>query len=138
MPLDARSAFKAKAICCSTVPTWRPQSERMIDRKADGDWALNAPVELRQAADGLQLVVGWPDGTQTTLSARTLRAACRCAHCSAHHLHGEPEIIPELIRITTLAPIGDYAVHIAFSDGHARGIFPWAMLRALGETPPRN
>jgi len=28
-------------------------------------------------------------------------------------------------------PIGDYAVNIAFSDGHNRGIYPWPYLRLL-------
>jgi prepilin-type processing-associated H-X9-DG protein len=34
--------------------------------------------------------------------------------------------------ITTIEPIGGYAVNIAFSDGHARGIYPWVLLKELG------
>ena len=35
------------------------------------------------------------------------------------------------IAVARVEPMGGYAVHIAFSDGHARGIFPWSYLRAL-------
>lgn len=108
------------------------------DRETTGDSAPTAPIELRRDADGSQLVAVWPDGRRTALAARALRAACRCAQCSARRLRGEPETIAESIAITALAPIGEYAVNIAFSDGHARGIFPWAMLRALGEASAGN
>lgn len=97
-----------------------------------------APIELRRTAYGAQLVVLWRDGSQSAVAAQILRAACRCAHCSAYRLRGTPETILEPIRITALAPIGDYAVNVVFSDDHARGIFPWAMLRALGEPSSGN
>ena len=35
------------------------------------------------------------------------------------------------ITIDRLAPVGDYAINIAFSDGHARGIYPWAYLQKI-------
>jgi prepilin-type processing-associated H-X9-DG protein len=41
-----------------------------------------------------------------------------------------PDAFPD-IAVTRVEPMGGYAVHIAFTDGHARGIFPWAYLRAL-------
>ena len=37
----------------------------------------------------------------------------------------------EAVTIKHLEPMGGYAVHLAFSDEHARGIFPWAYLRDL-------
>ncbi len=41
------------------------------------------------------------------------------------------------IAVTNVEPMGGYAVHLAFSDGHNRGIFPWSYLRALAaEAPP--
>jgi prepilin-type processing-associated H-X9-DG protein len=38
-------------------------------------------------------------------------------------------------------PIGGYALNIAFTDGHARGVYPWVYLHALATqsaaiTPP--
>jgi DUF971 family protein len=32
-----------------------------------------------------------------------------------------------------MAPVGNYAYKIAFSDNHSTGIFPLALLRQLGE-----
>ena len=46
----------------------------------------------------------------------------------------QPVTDPRLVRkaVTAVAPIGDYAINIAFSDGHARGIYPWSYLLELG------
>jgi prepilin-type processing-associated H-X9-DG protein len=33
--------------------------------------------------------------------------------------------------VTQIDPLGGYAVNLGFSDGHARGIFPWVYLRDL-------
>jgi prepilin-type processing-associated H-X9-DG protein len=42
---------------------------------------------------------------------------------------------PADLTITGLASVGRYAVNLAFSDGHARGIYPWAYLRELAGLP---
>jgi prepilin-type processing-associated H-X9-DG protein len=33
--------------------------------------------------------------------------------------------------IAEIGAIGDYAINVVFTDGHARGIFPWTYLREL-------
>ena len=38
--------------------------------------------------------------------------------------------VPPDVRITAIEPAG-YGVQPVFSDGHARGIYPWAYLNAL-------
>lgn len=43
---------------------------------------------------------------------------------------------PADLKITGLEPVGAYAITLQFSDGRARGIFPWAYLRALDASPP--
>jgi DUF971 family protein len=65
------------------------------------------------------------------LTAERLRAACKCAHCVRARIDG---VFPEKfdgIAIVQVSPIGDYAVNLAFSDGHARGIYPWPFLLDL-------
>ena len=37
------------------------------------------------------------------------------------------------IAIIEVSPIGDYAINLGFSDGHVRGIYPWAYLFGLNE-----
>lgn len=41
-----------------------------------------------------------------------------------------PINVPPDVRITAIEPAG-YGVQLVFSDGHARGIYPWAYLNAL-------
>ena len=65
------------------------------------------------------------------LPAQRLRAACKCAHCLRARIDGVFSPTLDGIAITQVAPIGDYAINIAFSDGHARGIYPWSLLLEL-------
>jgi DUF971 family protein len=70
-------------------------------------------------------------GETIRLPAARLRAACKCAHCIRARIDG---VFPDRfdgIAITGVAPIGAYAITIAFSDGHARGIYPWGLLLDL-------
>lgn len=90
-----------------------------------------APVELQRETGGTRLIVVWPDGNRTVIGASALRRACRCADCTARRARDELGAIAADIAITTLIPIGAYAVNISFSDGHHRGIFPWSYLRSL-------
>lgn len=77
-----------------------------------------------------RLLLRWPDGPKE-LSAGVLRAACRCAECRAgtsHDVAGQPSEV----ALTGATPIGQYALQLTFSDRHARGIYPWSLLRSLG------
>jgi DUF971 family protein len=69
--------------------------------------------------------------SQLRFEADQLRRACRCAACAGARLRGT-EIVPAAgIRLTAAVPIGGYALNLAFSDGHARGVFPFAYLAEL-------
>jgi DUF971 family protein len=70
-------------------------------------------------------------GETVRLPAGRLRAACKCAHCIRARIDGVFAAGFDGIAITQIAPIGDYAINIAFSDGHARGIYPWSLLLDL-------
>lgn len=94
-------------------------------------------VPLRIEADESSLAVSWDDGPANVISAETLRAACPCAACR------EPEGVERVERllggllavtIGDVSIVGDYALSIGFGpDGHATGIFPYPLLRSLGE-----
>lgn len=80
---------------------------------------------------GTALRLNWRDGLSATLPAERLRLRCRCAWCTRDRV---VDCFPEAfadIAVTHVEHMGGYAVHIRFTDGHARGIFPWAYLRAL-------
>ncbi|MFP4173812.1 MAG: P-loop NTPase [Candidatus Hydrogenedentota bacterium] len=78
----------------------------------------------------------WPDGSESQLPNRHVRGNCRCALCvdenSGQRIVGVDQI-PEDIQAESVAPLGNYAVSIAWSDGHTTGIYSWEHLRDLAQ-----
>lgn len=78
--------------------------------------------------------VHWPDGTESRIPNKKLRASCQCALC-VHEYSGEalldPQSIPDDIEVKGIQPLGNYAVGINWSDGHTSGIFSWDHLREV-------
>ncbi len=73
-------------------------------------------------------------GHRVVLTAAALRLACRCAACVRARYDGAPESAAPGLTIARIDAIGAQAANIQFSDGHARGIFPWIDLWQLGDT----
>ena len=70
------------------------------------------------------------DKTSLTLSAETIRASCKCAHCLRARFDDRfPAQFPG-IAIVAVNDLG-YGLNIAFSDGHDRGIYPLGYLASL-------
>ena len=90
-----------------------------------------SPESVVLAADRSRLRLAWPNGEQAEVSSARLRAACRCAWCTRARIDGAFPASFESVAIDRLVPIGGYAVNIAFSDGHACGIYPWPYLRTI-------
>src|SRR5262245_3348831 len=92
--------------------------------------AFPESIDLTDNDSILQII--WDDGQVSRLRLETLRAACACAVCKGHHpsqsLNLKPEQFPG-VRITDMAPVGRYAYHIIWSDGHDTGIYTLKMLR---------
>jgi DUF971 family protein len=86
------------------------------------------PHAVEWAPQGLRL--HWLDG-EVLIEAARLRAACRCAECKAAALQGEIHRPPAGVNLAAAEPVGLYALNLRFSDGHERGIYPWALLRVL-------
>lgn len=83
-----------------------------------------------RASGLLQLV--WPDGSESSLSHALLRTLCKCAACTQLSRQGLTIELPPTIRLADIRPIGDKGLNLVFSDGHGRGIYPWAYLRQIG------
>lgn len=75
------------------------------------------------------LALSWQDGSESRLPHGLLRARCRCAGCQQQYRQqgSHPEILPA-IRLEGIHPVSDKGLNLVFSDGHGRGIFPWACL----------
>ena len=62
-----------------------------------------------------------------------LRARCRCAYCTqAARAVATPEDCSGVV-LTEAHAMADAGLNLVFSDGHRRGIYPWAYLRELEE-----
>jgi DUF971 family protein len=77
------------------------------------------------------LAVTWPDGEETCLDAVTLRHASRAASEIRRQLDGVELSLEPGLQVHAIEPIGNYALRLVFSDGHDRGIYPFAYLREL-------
>ena len=86
------------------------------------------PHAVEWAAEGLRL--HWADG-EALIEASRLRAACRCADCTSALWQGLMTGPPPGVTLAAPEPVGLYALNLRFSDGHERGIYPWALLREL-------
>ncbi len=102
------------------------------------------PVKTSSAAApdcfALGFKVQTPSGLEEqafTLSYRTTRFMCPCAHCVDEH-SGQRTLkldqVPQDIRATGVQRIGRYAVSISFSDGHKTGIYSDETLYELSQT----
>lgn len=95
-----------------------------------------APVDIIDHRRSRTLQIDWADGSRSRLPHVQLRASCRCAHCEQLRRTGRgPQADPE-VELVTLEPVGAHGLALGFSDGHARGIYPWAYLRELGTGAP--
>jgi DUF971 family protein len=86
------------------------------------------PTEIRLNRNRTDLSVTWDNGATVIYPARLLRERARDA--SSVRLAVDSLAVPPPcnLTITAVEPIGNYAVRVAFSDGHDRGIYPWAYL----------
>lgn len=101
-----------------------------------------SPTSLNGDAEALTIV--WSDGVVHRLSWKLLREKCPCASCRGHGDAPPPAPPPgslpilsaaeaQPLRATRVAPVGNYAYSIHFSDGHNTGIYSLEYLRELGE-----
>jgi DUF971 family protein len=93
---------------------------------------MTAPPEAieNHAARGV-LALRWPDGRMAALTHARLRAACPCSECRAQRRAGIDVEADDGVRLAAIEPVGAYALNLAFSDGHRRGIYPYEMLADL-------
>jgi ATP-binding protein involved in chromosome partitioning len=109
-------------------------SQLSIINEATGK-VSNRPREV-DTKDPQVTNITWDDGTLMRYPNRYLRSMCPCAQC-VNEVTGERMIkldsIDPTVRITAVAPVGRYALHFQWSDGHGTGLYSFETLRKLGE-----
>jgi ATP-binding protein involved in chromosome partitioning len=91
-----------------------------------------APPELAIAADGAELRVAFEGGEPFTLPAELLRVMSPSAEVQGHSPEQRVTVgWKRNVKIKDLRPVGNYAVRIAFDDGHDTGLYTWPYLQTL-------
>ena len=82
----------------------------------------------------------WKDGVSSEFTPRFLRLSCPCARC-VDEMTGirtlSPASIPEDVYPLAIRAVGRYAIRVTWSDGHDTGIYPYELLRRLGDDTSR-
>jgi DUF971 family protein len=89
-------------------------------------------TEARRLPEERRLRLTWSDGHSAEYPFDDLRGWCPCAGCQGHsnlEIQYHPPAHP--VTITSIQPVGNYAISIAFSDGHGTGIYRYDFLRRL-------
>jgi ATP-binding protein involved in chromosome partitioning len=80
------------------------------------------------------LTLRWADGAEQRLAPRDIRLACPCAQCRDEMTGAallDPASVPLDLHLTRISSVGNYALGMAFSDGHDTGLHTYKALRAM-------
>ena len=98
---------------------------------------LPTEIILHRASHVLE--VAFEDGERFRLPAEYLRVHSPSAEVQGHG-PGQRVLVTGKcdVNIEAVEPVGNYAVLLRFSDGHASGLYSWELLHALGRDHARN
>ena len=92
---------------------------------------LATEIRLRRASRVLE--VTFSDGSRFELPFEYLRVHSPSAEVKGHGPDQEVLVLgKENVGITTIEPVGQYAVKLVFDDGHDTGLYTWKYLHELG------
>ena len=92
------------------------------------------PVEIKLRKKSHLLQVRFDDGRCFDLPFEYLRVYSPSADVKGHGPgQGVLQTGKENVRITSVDPIGHYAVRLVFDDDHDTGLYTWKYLYELGE-----
>jgi DUF971 family protein len=93
-------------------------------------------TEARRLPQERRLRLTWSDGHSAEYEYDYLRGWCPCAMCQGHSgsaIRYHPAVGP--VTAESIQPVGNYAISIAWSDGHATGIYRFEFLREVCPCP---
>ena len=93
---------------------------------------MTPPNNITLSKDKKLLTVSFKDDNYA-LSSEYLRVHSPSAEVRGHGPGQETlQLNKQDVTISSLVPMGNYAIAIHFSDGHATGIYSWSYLLHLG------
>lgn len=99
----------------------------------DAGGSSHWPEEIRLKREEACLEIRFDDGTFFRLPAEYLRVESPSAEVQGHG-PGQKKLVAgkRHVTITSVVPVGHYAVRLGFDDGHDTGIYTWRYLHELG------
>lgn len=94
------------------------------------------PTKLQLKRDE-KLTIHWSDGQISQLTIRQLRRACPCASCKdLRQQQAKTRLVVMQasagpVQVAEAKLVGNYALNITWTDGHAAGIYSFDYLRSL-------
>lgn len=89
-------------------------------------------TEIKLNKDDRTLSLTYDDQQQYTLTAEYLRVYSPSADVRGHGPGQEVlQLDKEMVGITDIEPVGNYAVRLIYSDSHDTGIYAWDYLEEL-------
>jgi len=97
------------------------------------------PTEIRLRKRSRQLAVSFDDGSAFDYSFEYLRVHSPSAEVRGHGPGQETlQTGKENVVVTSVEPVGHYAVRLIFDDGHDSGLYSWSYLYELGRDMEAN
>lgn len=97
------------------------------------------PTEIKLRTRSRVLTVRFDDGSEFDLPFEYLRVFSPSAEVKGHGPgEGVLETGKQLINITRIEPVGNYALRLHFDDGHNTGLYSWTLLHELGTRREAN
>ncbi|QDG50331.1 DUF971 domain-containing protein [Persicimonas caeni] len=96
------------------------------------------PTEIRALEDEGILRIKFSDDEEFDYDTVILRGYCPCAVCQGHGsrpLKWNPPKRKSQIVVDDIGQVGNYAMCIAWEDGHNTGVYSWEFLREIVEKP---
>jgi len=102
-------------------------------RRTENTTMSDIPVTIRLRKTSCQITLEYEDGTSFDLPFEYLRVYSRSAEVRGHGPgQGVLQTGKENVRVTSIEPIGHYALRFFFDDGHDTGLYTWEYLYELG------
>jgi DUF971 family protein len=104
--------------------------------------ALSTEPEHIAISKSKGIKIDWKDNHRSEYSLAYLRDECPCASCTGAH-GTEPQksdysappnpfqMYKPALKMLKVDPVGHYAIHIDWSDGHSTGIYSFDHLRKI-------
>lgn len=93
-------------------------------------------IKLHQASRALE--IAFDDGTRHRLPLEYLRVYSPSAEVRGHGPGQEVlQVGKEHVNVSSIEPVGTYAVRLCFDDGHDSGLYSWEWLHHLAANRER-